>query len=84
MTSQETFAKGYAITFVVTLSDEGEVIGVSVKGSRIDAGATRDFGPKVLIRSVVRGKGPVLNKPVVLNASGKIDQAVPEKTLLQK
>lgn len=59
-------------------------MGVSVKGSRIDAGATRDFGPKVVVRATKRGKGPVLNKPVVLNAAGKLDEVVPEKTLLQK
>jgi hypothetical protein len=35
---------------------------------------------------VKRGLGakPVLNKPIVLNAEGKIDNKVEEKTFLQK
>jgi len=60
------------------------VIGVAVKSSVIDAGETRDFGPKVMIRGVVEGKKPELNRPVVLSAEGKVEVEEKEKTLLQR
>lgn len=84
VTSPASFAKGYAPTFVVTLGPEGEVLGVSVKSALIDAGATRDFGPKVVVRAGRRARGPELNRPVVLGEDGKVGQVPLEKTLLQK
>jgi hypothetical protein len=57
---------------------------VSVSSGKIDAGQTRDFAPKVLVRGVQQGKGPVLNKPVLLSPEGKVAQPEPEKTMLQK
>lgn len=68
----------------MTLAEQGEVLGVSVKGSRLDAGASREFGPKVVVRGTQKGGEPVLNRPVVLSAEGKVEVPVVEKTMLQK
>lgn len=59
-------------------------MGVSVSSGKIDAGQTRDFAPKVLVKGMGKGKGPELNKPVVLSPEGKIAELEPEKTFLQK
>lgn len=59
-------------------------MGATVKSSRIDAGQTRDFGPKVKVRRVGRGVAPELNRPVVLSAEGKLEEPEVEKTMLQK
>ncbi len=83
-TSADTFKKGYKPTIVVTLGNEGAVLSVSVKGARIDAGATRDFAPKVLVRGIQKTRGPELNRPVVLSAEGKVATPEVEKTMLQK
>ncbi|KAL2066198.1 hypothetical protein VTL71DRAFT_2269 [Oculimacula yallundae] len=84
VTSVETFAKGYAPTIVLNLDAQGGIVGVSVKSSAIDAGQTRDFGPKVRIVKMREGAKPVLNRPVVLSAEGKVEEVPTEKTLLQK
>ncbi|KAG9244257.1 hypothetical protein BJ878DRAFT_421779 [Calycina marina] len=83
VTSAESFAKGYRPTIVLSLDGKGGVLGVSLKSSVIDAGQTRDFGPKVLVRGVVKGRQPSLNKPVVL-VEGKLEEPIVEKTMLQK
>lgn len=81
----QTFEKGYSPFFTVTLSADGKsVIGVAVKGVKVDAGYTRDFGPKVKIVRQQSGKGPELNRPVVLSAEGKLEEPEVEKTFLQK
>lgn len=69
---------------MVNLDREGRVVGVSLKSGRIDAGATRDFGPRVRVLRMVEGKKPDLNRPVVLSPEGKLAEPVAEKTLLQK
>ncbi|CZS88545.1 uncharacterized protein RAG0_00262 [Rhynchosporium agropyri] len=84
VTSVETFAKGYAPTIVLNLDAQGGVVGVSCKSSAIDAGQTRDFGPKVMVRRMSEGAKPVLGKAVVLNPEGKVEEPPMEKTLLQK
>ena len=84
VTSVDSFAKGYQPTIVISLDANGGVIGVSCKSAKIDAGATRDFGPKVKVVKSVKAKQPELNKPIVLNPEGKLEEAVPEKTMLQK
>ena len=89
-TSVESFSKGYSPKIVLFLNSEaekggeGEVLGVSVKSAKIDAGATRDFGPSVKLVKGKKGKGPELNRPVVLNEEGKLEEPEPEKTLLQR
>lgn len=82
--SLSNFEKGYRPTILLTLDSQGAVLGVTVKSGVIDAGATRDFAPKVEIRRVVEGKEPVLGPKVVLSKEGKLEKEVPEKTFLQK
>jgi hypothetical protein len=84
LTSAESFSKGYRPTLVVNLDGEGGVLGISVSSGKIDAGQTRDFGPKVLVKKMGKTKGPELNKPVVLSPEGKVAELEPEKTMLQK
>jgi hypothetical protein len=84
MTSAETFARGFRPTLVVTLDANGGVLGVSCKSGAIDAGQTRDFAPRVLVRKGAAPKQPELNTPVVLSKEGKVEEPAPEKTMLQK
>lgn len=81
--SAENFAKGYSPNLVLSTSAQGDVLSVMVKGVQIDAGVTRDFGPKALVVVEGRGKQPELNKPVVLSPEGKKVEEV-EKTIFQK
>ncbi|RKF60564.1 hypothetical protein OnM2_049041 [Erysiphe neolycopersici] len=83
LTSVETFAKGYSPTFTVNFNQEGTIDSVSVKAYRIDAGATRNFGPKIKVMRMINGPKPYLNKPVILK-EGKVEVPVPEKSFLQK
>ncbi|KAI9742485.1 MAG: hypothetical protein M1818_004019 [Claussenomyces sp. TS43310] len=83
VTSPETFGKGFAPTIILSFDAQGDVLSVTCKSGRIDAGQTRDFGPKVKVFKVVRGKTPELNKPIVLK-EGLPEGEVPEKTLLQR
>jgi hypothetical protein len=83
-TSVENFSKGYAPIITLSLDATGKVLGVSCRSDRIDAGQTRDFGPKVIIKEAASGKGPELNRPIVLSREGKVEVEVPEKTFLQK
>lgn len=93
--SVRNFGKGYSPHFLLTVSttaprSEGEVdeevsvLGVSLRGVRIDAGQTRDFGPQAKLVVAGQGKQPELNKPVVLSPDGKKLEKEPEKTFLQK
>lgn len=90
--SVENFSKGYSPHFLLhvdatkTTGDEEhlEVLGASLRGVRIDAGQTRDFGPQARLVLTGHGKQPELNKPVVLSPEGKKLEKEPEKTFLQK
>ncbi|KAK3315284.1 hypothetical protein B0H66DRAFT_340214 [Apodospora peruviana] len=82
--SVDNFGKGYSPHFVLTVSEGGELLGVSVRGVRIDAGQTRDFGPQAVVVATGRGKQVDLNKPVVLSPEGKKVQEEGEKSFLQK
>lgn len=90
--SVENFSKGYSPHFLLhvdatkTKGDEEhlEVLGASLRGVRIDAGQTRDFGPQARLVLTGHGKQPELNKPVVLSPEGKKLEKEPEKTFLQK
>ncbi|KAK8006466.1 hypothetical protein PG991_012763 [Apiospora marii] len=89
LASTANFDKGFAPHFVVTvdssgLTGSGDVVGVVLKGVRIDAGQTRDFGPQVVLRTAEPGSQVELNKPVVLSPEGRKVAEEPEKTLLQK
>ena len=81
--SIDNFEKGYAPTLILSVEQSGEPISAAVRGVRIDAGQTRDFGPQAMVLVTAAGKQPDLNKPVILSPEGK--QVVPEeKTMLQK
>lgn len=93
--SVENFGKGYSPHFLVNVApattegDSGKAVpplllGASLKGVRIDAGQTRDFGPQVKLVVASRGKQPELNRPVVLSPEGKKVGDKEEKTFLQK
>lgn len=81
--SVDNFNKGYKANFLLSVDTEGEVVSASMKGIKVDAGYTRDFGPKVVVLPEVKGKQPQLNKPVVLSAEGKREEAQ-EKSFIQK
>ncbi|KFY46846.1 hypothetical protein V494_00302 [Pseudogymnoascus sp. VKM F-4513 (FW-928)] len=82
--SMENFTKGYAPVITLSLGPGGDVIGVSCKSEKIDAGHTRDFGPKVTVRRTADGKTPSLNRPIALSKEGKVEKEEPEKTFMQK
>ena len=82
--SMENFTKGYAPVITLSLGPEGNIIGVSCKGEQIDAGQTRDFGPKVTVRRTADGKAPNLNRQIALSKEGKVEVEIPEKTFVQK
>jgi len=84
ITSAESFAKGFRPTIVLSLDAQGEVLGVSLKSAIIDAGQSRDFGPRVIVKKMGKGKQPILNRPIVLSPHGKVEEPEPEKTMLQK
>jgi len=81
VTSAASFAEEYKKVFVVHVDEKGEPFhvgfGTSPKGKgeqEVDVEIVkREAGPK-----------PVLNKPVVLNAEGKLETQEPEKSFLQK
>lgn len=81
--SSENFGKGYAPNLILSVDGRGEVLSAAVKGVRIDAGQTRDFGPQAVVLVEAKGKQPDLNKPIVLSPEGKKVEEV-EKTFLQK
>jgi hypothetical protein len=80
VTSAASFAEQYHKKFVIHVDEQGEPyhvgFGTSAKGS----------GDEVEVEIVKRSPGPkpVLNKPIVLNADGKLDSKEPEKSFLQK
>ncbi|KAF2969878.1 hypothetical protein GQX73_g3689 [Xylaria multiplex] len=81
--SVDNFDKGYSPTLILSVEQSGVPISVAIRGVRIDAGQTRDFGPQAMVLVTAAGKQPDLNKPVVLSPEGK--QVVPEeKSMLQK
>lgn len=80
ITSASSFADQYHKKFTVHVDEKGEPFhvgfGTSGKGA----------GQEVEIEIVKRNPGPkpVLNKPIVLNAEGKLESKEPEKSFLQK
>ncbi|TWU74145.1 hypothetical protein ED733_005656 [Metarhizium rileyi] len=82
--STENFAKGYSPTITVSVNSRGDVLSAALKGVQIDAGQTRDFGPKVVILPEGKGPQPALNKPVIVSSEGKKVEEEVEKTFLQK
>lgn len=80
VTSASSFTDQYHKRFIVHVDEKGEPyhvgFGTSAKGA----------GKEVEVEIVKRSPGPkpVLNKPIVLNAEGKLESKEPEKTFLQK
>ena len=85
--STKNFRKGYSPHFLLSVGDGGDVVSVTLKGVRIDAGQTRDFGPQVVVRRTDEGGvEPSLGKNVVLSPDGRKvgAEGETEKSFLQK
>ncbi|KAK3988147.1 hypothetical protein QBC44DRAFT_293469 [Cladorrhinum sp. PSN332] len=86
--SASNFGKGYSPHFVLTLDEDKEreerVVGVTVRGVKVDAGHTRDFGPQVVVARIGAGKQPNLGRDVKLSAEGRKVAEEGEKGFLQK
>ncbi|RDA88794.1 hypothetical protein CP533_4024 [Ophiocordyceps camponoti-saundersi (nom. inval.)] len=80
----DNFSKGYSPQLLLVVDSQGGVVSVSCKGVAIDAGHTRDFGPKLVVLPEARGAQPQLNKPIVLSPEGNRVEPEQEKTFLQK
>ncbi|GAP90079.1 putative nuc-1 negative regulatory protein preg protein [Rosellinia necatrix] len=81
--SVDNFEKGYSPALILSVDRFAVPISAAIRGVRIDAGQTRDFGPQAVVIVTEAGKQPDLNKPIVLSPEGK--QVVPEeKSMLQK
>jgi hypothetical protein len=80
VTSAASFADQYHKKFIVHVDEKGEPYHVGFGTS------AKRSGDEVEVEIVKRSSGPqpVLNKPIVLNAEGKIDSKEPEKSFLQK
>ncbi|CAD6505673.1 BgTH12-01163 [Blumeria graminis f. sp. triticale] len=83
ITSAVTFAKGYSPIIVLSLNKDVKVVSVSIKSHKIDAGQTRNFGPKLRVMSMKGGVRPTLLKPVILK-EGQSEDTLPEKSFLQR
>ncbi|KAF2115814.1 hypothetical protein BDV96DRAFT_492385 [Lophiotrema nucula] len=80
VTSAASFAEEYKKKFIFHVDEKGEVYHIGFGTS------ARGAGDEVEVEVVKRGVGPkpVLNKPIVLNAEGKIESKEPEKSFFQK
>lgn len=80
VTSAASFADEYHKKFIIHVDEKGEPFHVGFGTS------VKRAGDDVEVEIVKRSPGPkaVLNKPIVLNAEGKIDSIEPEKSFLQK
>lgn len=80
VTAASSFAEQYKKKFVIHIDEKGEPyhvgFGTSARGS----------GEEVEVEVVKRAVGaqPALNKPIVLNADGKVESKEPEKSFIQK
>jgi len=80
LTSAASFSDQYHKKFVIHVDEKGEPYHI---GFRTRAKGSEE---EVEVEIVKKNDGPkpVLNKPIVLNAEGKVDGKEPEKTFLQK
>ncbi|EOA82886.1 hypothetical protein ACJQWK_04463 [Exserohilum turcicum] len=80
VTSAASFSEQYHKKFVIHVDDKGEPFHVGLST------AAKGSGSEVEIEVLRKNTGPkpVLNKPIVLNAEGKVGSDEPEKTFLQK
>ncbi|RYP72275.1 hypothetical protein DL769_004497 [Monosporascus sp. CRB-8-3] len=82
----ENLARGYAPTLLLSVEGKGDkaaVTSAALRGVAVDAGHTRDFGPKAALLRPAPGRQVDLDKPVVPRAPGQ-GEPEPEKSLLQK
>lgn len=87
LTSAASFDTQYKKTFTLWVDERGEVYHVGFSTSaRANGGQGEADKDEVAVEVVKRSAGPVpaLNRPVVLNAEGKLDGKEPEKSFLQK
>lgn len=80
VTSAASFSDQYHKKFIVHVDEKGEPYHVGFGTSA--KGAGKEVEVEIMRRST--GPKPVLNKPIVLNAEGKLESKEPEKTFLQK
>jgi hypothetical protein len=80
VTSAASFSDQYHKKIVVHVDEKGEPFHVGFSTS------AKRSGDEVEVEIVKRSPGPqpVLNKPIVLNAEGKLEGKEPEKSFLQK
>lgn len=81
VTSAASFADQYHKKFIIHVDEKGEAFHI---GFGTSAKVSGDNAVEVEIVKRNPGPKPVLNKPIVLNAEGKIDEKEPEKSFLQK
>jgi hypothetical protein len=82
VTSAASFADEYHKKFVIHVDETGEPYHVGFGTSAKRTGDQVEAEVEIVKRTP--GPKPVLNKPIVLNAEGKIDSKEPEKGFLQK
>ena len=82
VTSAANFADQYHKKFVIHVDERGEPFHVGFGTSAKGSGDSNEVEVEIVKRAV--GPKPVLNKPIVLNAEGKLETKEPEKSFLQK
>ncbi|KAK5169765.1 uncharacterized protein LTR77_005743 [Saxophila tyrrhenica] len=88
-TAASNFGPGKDRTLLLHVDAKGELYHVGFKatlregGSSSASGSGKD-GLDVEVVRAKEGQGPVLNKPVVLTAEGKVEGKEPEKSFFQK
>ncbi|USP73741.1 uncharacterized protein yc1106_01015 [Curvularia clavata] len=80
VTSAASFSEQYHKKFVIHIDDKGEPFHVGF--TTRTKGSENEIEVEILRKNA--GPQPVLNKPIVLNADGKLGSEEPEKTFLQK
>ena len=85
-TSATSFARHLRKQFTLHLDESGNVyhVGFKTRVAKPADGQRPEAEAQVDVEVRTRGPQPTLNKPVVLNADGKLDAKEPEKTFLQK
>ncbi|KAF2803766.1 uncharacterized protein BDZ99DRAFT_452848 [Mytilinidion resinicola] len=81
VTSSASFADEYLKRFTLHVDEQGEVYHVGFGTTAKIAGSDE---VEIEVSTRAKGPQPSLNKPIVLNAEGKLEGKEPEKTFLQK
>lgn len=87
VTSPESFDKKYQQKLALHIDEDGEVWHVAISTYLKPVAQEQAERMPQLVVEVVKptpGAVPFLNRPILLNAEGKIDEKEPEKTLFQK